>query len=110
MTGLILRIGYAMAIYEPSLVIYHGGDYELYRQGAEDILRGDLAFTNDLYLLRPPLFPLLIALLRLQPAGYSRRQYLAQQHWSFHLHIYPGASAPACHNSLPLLAALTRRA
>ena len=66
--GLALRIGYAIVIYEPSLVIYHGGDYALYRVGAEEILRGDLAFTNNLYLLRPPLFPLLIALLRLQPA------------------------------------------
>ncbi|MYD10443.1 MAG: hypothetical protein F4X02_10425, partial [Chloroflexi bacterium] len=69
LVGLALRIGYAITIYEPSLVIYHGGDYELYRQGAADILRGDLAFTNDLYLLRPPLFPLLIALLRMQPAA-----------------------------------------
>ncbi len=67
--GLALRIGYAIAIYEPSLVIYHGGDYELYRVGAEEILRGDLAFKHDLYLLRPPLFPLLIALLNMQPAA-----------------------------------------
>ena len=67
--GLALRIGYAIAIYEPSLVVYHGGDYELYRVGAEEILRGDLAFKHDLYLLRPPLFPLLIALLNMQPAA-----------------------------------------
>lgn len=66
MLGLALRIAYAAAIYEPSLVVYHGGDYELYRVGAEDILRGDLAFSSDLYLLRPPLFPLLIALLQMQ--------------------------------------------
>ena len=67
--GLALRIGYAIAIYEPSLVVYHGGDYELYSVGAEDILRGDLAFKHDLYLMRPPLFPLLIALLNMQPAA-----------------------------------------
>ena len=67
--GLALRFGYALAIYELSLVVYHGGDYDLYRIGAENILRGDLAFTNDLYLLRPPLFPLLIALLNMQPAA-----------------------------------------
>ena len=67
--GLIMRTGYAIAIYEPSLLVYHGGDYELYRQGAEDILRGDLGFTSDLYLVRPPLFPLLMAVLGLQPTA-----------------------------------------
>lgn len=65
--GLVLRIGYAVAIYEPSLVVYHGGEYELYRMGAEDVLKGDLGFTSDLYLMRPPLFPLLMAALDLQP-------------------------------------------
>ncbi len=65
--GLILRIGYAVAIYEPSLLPYHRGDYDLYHILAEDILRGDLAFQNSGYLLRPPLFPLLGAALGLQP-------------------------------------------
>ncbi len=65
--GLVLRIGYAVVIYEPSLLSYFRDDYELYRYGAEDILRGDLAFTNSLYLLRPPLYPLFLAAIGLQP-------------------------------------------
>ena len=54
--GFILRIGYAVAIYEPSLLPYHGGEIELYLIGAKDILSGDLAFTSDVYLIRPPAF------------------------------------------------------
>ena len=65
--GLILRTGFALAIYEPSLLPYHRGDYDLYYLLAEDILRGDLAFQNSGYLLRPPLFPLLAAALNLEP-------------------------------------------
>ena len=63
--GLLLRVAYVIAVYEPSLAVYHGGDYELYRLGAEHISRGDLSFSSDVYLLRPPLFPLLIAALNL---------------------------------------------
>lgn len=65
--GLALRIGYTIAVYEPSLAVYHGGDYELYRIGAQAIWRGDLSFTNDAFLLRPPLFPLMMAALDLRP-------------------------------------------
>ncbi len=65
--GLVLRVGYALAVYEPSLVIYHQGDYELYRLGGQEILAGDLAFSHNLYQMRPPLFPLLVALLNLDP-------------------------------------------
>ena len=65
--GLILRIGYALAIYEPTLLSYHKGDYDLYRILAEELLRGDLTFENSGYLLRPPLFPLLAAALNLEP-------------------------------------------
>ncbi len=65
--GLLLRILYAAAIYEPTLAVYHGGDYELYRIGAEILSRGDFSFTNDVFLLRPPFFPLLMAALDLQP-------------------------------------------
>ena len=60
---MLLRIAYALAIYEPNLVVYHGGDYTLYRIGAEEIASGDLSFSHDLFLLRPPLFPLMAALL-----------------------------------------------
>lgn len=65
--GLILRAGYALAIYDPSLLPYHRGDYDLYRILAEEILQGDLAFQHSGYLLRPPLFPLLAAALDLEP-------------------------------------------
>ena len=65
--GLLLRVAYALAIYEPTLLSYHRGDYDLYRILAEEILRGDLTFKNSGYLMRPPLFPLLAAALGLQP-------------------------------------------
>lgn len=63
--GLLLRIAYAAAIYEPSLLAYGLDDYILYRVGAELIAQGDLSFSHDLFLLRPPLFPLLVAALQL---------------------------------------------
>ena len=65
--GLLLRTGYALAIYEPSLLPYHRGDYNLYRILAAEILRGELAFQNGGYLMRPPLFPILAAALNLEP-------------------------------------------
>ena len=65
--GLLLRIGYAVSLYEPSLLNYYLDDYIEYRNAAEDILQGDLAFTNSLYLIRPPGFSLLVAALGLQP-------------------------------------------
>ena len=63
--GLLLRIAYAAAIYEPSLLAYGLDDYILYRVGAELIAQGDLSFSHDLFLLRPPLFPLLVAALNM---------------------------------------------
>ncbi|MCY4466196.1 MAG: hypothetical protein OXE46_11740 [Chloroflexi bacterium] len=63
--GLLLRILYAAAIYEPSLLAYGLDDYILYRVGAELIAGGDLSFSHDLFLLRPPLFPLMVAALQL---------------------------------------------
>ena len=65
--GLLLRIGYAAAIYEPGLLSYYPDDYQLYRMGAEVIAAGDLSFGNDLFLMRPPVYPLLVAALNLQP-------------------------------------------
>ena len=65
--GLALRIGYAAAIYEPSLAPFKLDDFILYRAGAEVILAGDLTFSNGLFLVRPPLYPLLVAALGLQP-------------------------------------------
>ena len=65
--GLILRVSYALVTYEPSLLNYHSGDYREYSNAAEDILQGDLEFKNSVYLVRPPLFPLLVAALGIQP-------------------------------------------
>ena len=65
--GFILRIGYAVAIYEPTLLHYFSDDYVLYRMGAEAIMHGDLSFSQDTFLLRPPLFPLMVAALGKQP-------------------------------------------
>ena len=63
--GLLLRVLYAAAIYEQSLLAYGLDDYILYRVGAELIAQGDLSFSHDLFLMRPPLFPLLVAALQL---------------------------------------------
>ncbi len=65
--GISLRVGYALAIYEPSLLNYNVDDFVSYRNAADDILRGDLAFTNSLYMKRPPLYALLVAALQIQP-------------------------------------------
>jgi len=65
--GLILRVGYAASIYEPSLLPVYLDDFTSYRNAAIDILQGDLEFKNSVYLVRPPLFPLLVATLGIQP-------------------------------------------
>lgn len=65
--GLALRIGYAIAIYEPSLQQYNLDDFVSYRNAAQDILDGDLAFTNSLYMKRPPVYSLMVAALGIQP-------------------------------------------
>ena len=65
--GLLFRIVYALAIYEPDLLPYHKGDYDLYYMLADEIVRGELAFRNSGYLLRPPFFPLMAAALGLEP-------------------------------------------
>ena len=67
LTGLLLRVGYAVSIYEPSLLPVYLDDFTSYRNAAIDILQGDLAFTNSLYLKRPPGFSLLAAALGIQP-------------------------------------------
>ncbi len=65
--GLVLRIAYAVAIYEPSLQKYNLDDFVSYRNAARDILNGDLAFTNSLYMKRPPVYSLMVAALGIQP-------------------------------------------
>ena len=65
--GLCLRIAYAVAIYEPSLLPYNLDDFISYKNAANDILNGDLAFSNSLYLKRPPAYALLVAALGIQP-------------------------------------------
>lgn len=67
LAGLSLRVGYAASIYEPSLLPVYLDDFTSYRNAAIDILQGDLAFTNSLYLKRPPGFSLLVAALDIQP-------------------------------------------
>ncbi|MCY3978349.1 MAG: phospholipid carrier-dependent glycosyltransferase [Chloroflexi bacterium] len=66
--GLFLRVAYAAAIYEPSLLPYHYGDFTEYALAAEQIASGDLSFSNSYFVVRPPLFPLLIAALGMRPS------------------------------------------
>ena len=46
---------------------YHYGDYTEYAIGAKEVLQGDFSFRNSIYLIRPPLFSLLVAGLGMQP-------------------------------------------
>lgn len=60
--ALALRLLLLFAWYTDDLHLFESGDYALYRIGAEHWLaHGD--FNNSLFLVRPPLFPLVIALL-----------------------------------------------
>jgi len=61
--GLALRIAYTAAIYGPSLNLDYPGDYWDYHIAAKQILAGDTAFTHRVFLLRPPLYPLVAAAL-----------------------------------------------
>lgn len=60
--ALLLRVMLALVWYTPELDRFHTGDYGLYHIGATHILEhGD--FDNSLFLVRPPLFPLVVAAL-----------------------------------------------
>ena len=62
--ALLMRLGLAVAWYTDDLRNFQSGDYGLYYIGGEHI-RTEGDFTNSLFLVRPPLFPLLIHLLNL---------------------------------------------
>jgi hypothetical protein len=57
--ALALRIGYAVLNYTPDLARFQSGDYTLYRIGADEFAM-HLDFSNSIFLVRPPLFSLLI--------------------------------------------------
>lgn len=57
-----VRLGYAALRHTDDLGAFQAGDYTLYRIGGEHI-RAEGDFTNSLFLLRPPLFPLTVAVL-----------------------------------------------
>ena len=61
--GLALRIAYTASIYGASLNLDYPGDYWDYHIAAKQILAGDTAFTHRVFLLRPPLYPLVVAAL-----------------------------------------------
>ncbi len=61
--GLALRIAYTSSIYGPSLNLDYPGDYWDYHIAAKQILAGDTAFTHRIFLVRPPLYPLIVAAL-----------------------------------------------
>ncbi len=65
--GLFLRVLYAVGIYDDSLMPYHGGDWTEYALAAEQIVGGDFSFSSSYFVVRPPLFPLMIALLDMRP-------------------------------------------
>lgn len=61
--GLALRIAYTTSVYGPTLDLDYPGDYWDYHIAAKQILRGDTAFTHRIFLVRPPLYPLIVAAL-----------------------------------------------
>lgn len=64
--ALLLRVLLIAWLYSPSLLRFDNGDYPLYLIGAQEIAAHGLDFSNSLFMVRPPLYPLLIALLGLQ--------------------------------------------
>lgn len=61
--GLLLRAGYTGAFYGPTLDLNYPSDYWEYRRAASQLLAGDWAFTDGVFLERPPLFPIMMAAL-----------------------------------------------
>jgi hypothetical protein len=61
--GLALRIAYTSSVYGLTLDLDYPGDYWDYHIAAKQILRGDTAFTHPIFLVRPPLYPLVVAAL-----------------------------------------------
>lgn len=62
--AILMQLGWIALNYSPQFERFQSGDYRLYEMGGEHILQ-DGDFSNSLFLVRPPLFPLLIALLGL---------------------------------------------
>ena len=61
--GLALRIAYTSSVYGTALDLDYPGDYWDYHIAAKQILRGDTAFKHPIFLVRPPLYPLVAAAL-----------------------------------------------
>ncbi len=61
--GLALRIAYTSSVYGPFLNLDYPGDYWDYHIAAQQILAGDIGFTHRIFLVRPPLYPLVVAAL-----------------------------------------------
>lgn len=64
--ALLLRVALLAWLYTPNLLRFDNGDYALYRIGAQEIAARGLDFSNSLFMVRPPLYPLMIALLGIQ--------------------------------------------
>ncbi|MDX2162183.1 MAG: hypothetical protein SF162_12730 [bacterium] len=64
--ALAVRSIYALVNYSPGFTAFESGDYALYRIGAEHLMQ-DGSFTNSLFLVRPPLYPLWVALMEADP-------------------------------------------
>ena len=107
--GFIIRIGYAVAIYEPSLLPYHGGEIELYLIGAKDILSGDLAFTRRLCISFGDRRFFLYLWRRLNLA--TILAFLAAEYPAGHVALIPltyflARQTQTCHKNMALLASL----
>ena len=63
LAGLLLRALYTGAFYGPTLDLDSPSDYWEYRRAAIQILAGDWAFTDGVFVERPPLFPMMMAAL-----------------------------------------------
>lgn len=63
LVGFMLRALVAGAAYGPALDLDFPSDYWEYRRGANQIMGGDWAFSDGVFLERPPLFPIMMAAL-----------------------------------------------
>ena len=61
--GLALRVAYTYSDYGASLNLDYPGDYWDYHIAAKQILAGDTSFTHRIFLVRPPIYPLVVAAL-----------------------------------------------
>ena len=65
LVALGLRLRFTFEVYGPQLWLQYPGDYWEYLEAAQSILDDGYAFENRIFLVRPPIYPLVMALARM---------------------------------------------